>query len=142
MKKLILLFCSVTIAFTSCSKDDDSPSQSPSQDPLVGSWTWNQSFYNGTEEVLDDCDKQENIIVNGNGTFTEEYFYDNGSGCESYGTYSGLWENQGNNIYKITYYAGTGDEEVILITITFSGNTFTMEETDGSDTYKDVYIRK
>lgn len=125
------------MVLTSCSNDDNASSQ----DPLIGSWTSFQSFYNGTEFPLDDCDKMDTITVSANGTFTEAFFYDNGSTCESDGTDNGLWENQGNSTYKITYEVGTVDEEVLIVAITFNSNKFTVVTTDGSDKYTEVYIR-
>ena len=83
----------------------------------------------------------DSILVNSDGTFTEAFFYDNNGTCVSDATDNGLWVNRGNSIYEITYDAGTIDEDVLLVTITFSNNSFTVETTDGTDTYTEVYIR-
>ena len=137
MKKLILLFTVISLILTSCTSDDSTSSQ----DKLIGFWTSFQSFYNGSEIILDECDKMDSILVNSDGTFTEAFFYDNNGTCVSDATDNGLWVNRGNSIYEITYDAGTIDEDVLLVTITFSNNSFTVETTDGTDTYTEVYIR-
>jgi len=136
MKKLFLLFTVISLVLTSCSSEDSS-----SQDPLIGTWTWYQSFDNGVEETLDDCDKMDTIVINSNGTLNESYFYNNNGTCESDGTDSATWQNLGNNVYRIVYDAGTADEEIIELTIIFDGNTFSIEEVDGEYTYKVVYIK-
>ena len=137
MKKIILLFVLTTFLFTSCSSDDSSSSQ----DQLIGFWTSFQRFLNNTEIPLDECDKMDNIRINANGTFNEEYFFNDSGTCVSDGTDNGLWENMGNSIYQITYDIGTPDEEVLLVTIIFSNNTFIIETTDGTDSYREVYVR-
>ena len=135
MKKLILLFTVVTFAFTSCSSDDDSSSS----DPLIGIWTWHQSFFNGVEQTLDDCDRMDTVTINANGTLTERYFFEIDGVCEPDGTDAATWQNLGNNLYRIIYGAGTSEEEILEQTIMFQGNTVYIEETDGSDSFRIVY---
>ena len=75
MKKVILFFTLATFILTSCSSDD-SDNSSSSQDLLIGTWTWHQSYFNGEEQSLDDCDKMDTIVINSDGTFNESFFYD------------------------------------------------------------------
>jgi len=133
MKKIILLLSVVTLVFTSCKNDDDSTSQ----DQFIGTWTYYKSFTNGVEEVLSDCDKQDKIQVNSDGTLTDTYYYDNNGTCELDGEDSATWENLGNGIYLITYNVDDFYEDKI----TFENNTFFIEYVEDSNTYKDVYIR-
>jgi hypothetical protein len=140
MKKAILFFTLATFLLTSCSSDDGDNSSS-SQDLLIGTWTWYQSFFNGEEQSLDDCDKMDTIVINSDGTFNESYFYDDNGTCVSDGTDSGTWQNLGNNVYRTVYGAGTPDEETLDQTILFEGNTFYIEEVDGQFSFKIVYIR-
>ena len=139
MKKITLLLVITVMAFTGCKSDDDGASGT---DPLIGTWTLHQELVNGQEQTLDDCDKMETIIVNANGTYTEKYFYEANGTCEIDATDVGIWENLGNSVYRVTYDAGTPEEESYEIKITFDGNTFFVEVTEGQITYKDVYIKK
>ena len=137
MKKLILLFLATTLVFTSCNKDDDSPSQ----DPFIGTWTSYKSFLNGEELELDDCDLQDSLVVNADGTILQSYYYENEGTCELDGEDSATWENLGNSVYRITYSV----DEVYEDKITFEGNTFYVETSQTFNgetyTYKEVYIR-
>ena len=137
MKKILLLLLVATFSVVSCSKDDDNSSV----DPLIGTWKYYKFFSNEEEFPLDDCEKTSTLKINSNGTFESNYFFDNGTSCESGGVSTGFWENTGNNVYKITSDPETVDEEIGLYTFTFEGNTFSFVETDGTETYTTVYIR-
>jgi hypothetical protein len=140
MKKLILLFFVLTLSLASCGSDDGGDSSQG--DALVGTWKVFQRFLNGTQQTLDNCELMGIITVKSNGTFTSESFDDNGSSCESDGVDNGLWENLGNNSYKITSDVGTQDEEVFTTTFNFENNTFWFELTEGQDVLRSVYIRQ
>jgi hypothetical protein len=131
MKKLILLFTVITIGLTACSKDDDSSTQ----DPFIGTWTLYQVVNNGVELTLSDCDKQYSVQVNSDGTLIEAYYDDFNGTCELDEEIPALWKNLGKNLYSLTYDAGTEDEYIFEQTIIFKGNTFTIEESNGSVVY-------
>ena len=140
MKNLALFLCVLTLSLSSCGNDDDG--NNSSQDSLIGSWELFQTFINGDEVTLDICELMQTIIVKSDGTFTVESFEDNGSSCVSDGISNGIWENLGNNSYKITSDIGTEDEDAFTATFTFENNTFSIELVEGSDTLKQVFKRK
>jgi hypothetical protein len=134
MKKLLLLLSVITLTFNSCDSDD-----SPSQDSLIGTWNYYQSFENDDEYELSTCDKEEELIVNADGTFSSKSYYENDNEtCTLAYESTGTWENLGDNLYAFT---DDDDDYTSEITITFSGDTFYIIDEDGSDIYKDVYIQ-
>ena len=137
MKKLILLLSVFAVVLTSCGSDDDSSSQ----DPFIGIWTYHKTFINGVENALDDCSKQNKIIVTSIGSLTETYYDDFNGTCSLDAEDSATWVNLGNSTYKITYNEYNSFEGKI----TFEANTFFVETTDDyggqTYTYKEVYIR-
>lgn len=137
MKKIFLFLGLVVLTFTSCSNDDDA-----SQDPFIGSWTWYQYFEDGIEIPLEACEDRDSFIVNADGTFSEEYFFENGEdNCVSDGIEQGLWSNSGNNIYKIIYRQGTQEMEETDVKVIFVDNTFYSEQTFDGVTERVVFIR-
>ncbi len=137
MKKLILLLSVFALVFISCNSDDDNDS---SQELLIGTWTYFQSFEDGVEILLDDCEKQETQVFNDDGTFTITEYDDFNGPCELEGTFSGTWVNSGNGIYTVIALGETFSQA-----ITFDANTYSVVfiETEGTVTteYKDVYVR-
>jgi len=94
MKKLLLLSAFLIFA---CSSDDSSDNSNNSE-PIIGVW----NFY-----YIERLDQDTNTWVSGSdyeGTYSQTFYengellfdYDNGSE-----TYTGVWENLGNNIYRI-----------------------------------------
>ncbi len=137
MKNFILFFSVITLTLTSCSSDDSSPSE----EQFIGTWIISKSFTNGVEDILDACEKKFKISVNADGSYTEDYFYNDNDICELDTDY-GFWENIGGDIYRIVYDAGPGEQaQTRVVTIVFEGNTFYREEVDNKVTYKYVYER-
>jgi hypothetical protein len=109
MKKLLLLSALFIFA---CSSDDNSNNS----DPIIGVW----NFYL-TEYIDQDTNTWVSETDSENGGTYSQTFYENGellfdfdNGQE---TYTGVWENLGNNIYRIEtnmgYFDGVlYDEEV------------------------------
>ena len=135
MKKLILLLSVITLTFSSCDSDDDSSSQ----DPIIGIWNYHQGFENNEEYELSSCDKQDEITFNSDGTFSSKSYYENEDEiCTLDNLSTGTWENLGDNLYE---FIDDEDNYTSETTITFSDDTFYFIDEDGSDTYKDVYIK-
>ncbi|MCF6294413.1 MAG: lipocalin family protein [Flavobacteriaceae bacterium] len=132
MKKLILLFSVFALMLTSCNKDNDTPSQ----DSFIGTWTYYKSFENDVEIELSDCDLQDTIQVNADGTFSFSDYDDFAGPCELDFSGTGTWENVGDGNYSTTI-----DGETSVVNLTFEGNTFYFEEVDEDITYREVYIR-
>ena len=136
MKKLVLLFVAAAFTFTSCGNDDDSGDQ----DKIVGKWNLHKIFENGVEdEELTDCDRQETLTFNEDGTF-ENKFYEQeevGDPCLLNETDSGTWTNDGNSEYILNSAFGS-----FTVDITFEGNTFYFEDayTDDGMTVTDRYV--
>lgn len=140
MKKLIVLFvAALALSITSCGNDDDE--EVVAQDPIIGSWQFTQELEN--DEPLpptDPCSTQDFFTYNDDGTFTIQYFSDDGGTCIAGSLLTGTWENVGNSVYVLT--AGVQTERYF---ITFSGNTLSHETviTQGGTTtvYKVVYTK-
>ena len=137
MKNFILLLCVSVFVLTSCSSDDDSNS---SQNQIIGTWTYFQSFEDGVEIVLTDCEKQETQEFLSNGDFTISFYDDFDGSCEEFFVLSGTWSNSGSNTYILEALGETISQELVFEDDTYS---FTETETEGGETivYKDVYIR-
>ena len=140
MKKIILLVAvSISMCVTSCKSDDDAAGPVEMQDPFVGTWKIAQEFENGVELMQETCDLEETIVVKNDGTYSGTYYLMGASDCEVGGTYTGSWENLGNNKYKIT---SNGEETIsIEATITFSGNTMTTITNDEDGELRQILTR-
>lgn len=133
MKKRILLFSILIFILNACSSDDSSQSI----DPLIGTWTFYQSFDNGVEFPSEFCDLNETLIVNPDGTssFTV-YTYESDDNCKISDSDVGTWENKGDGSYLFIF-----DEVRSILDVTFDDDTFYFEEIVGVNTYREVYIR-
>lgn len=136
MKKAVYLFMSV-LALTSimsCSKDDDGNDGGKGDDGsgITGKWYYYQEGYvsdSGSETLSDyghsSCGN-DYIDLQSNGTLKEEYFYDDGFGCESEIDDSGTWTKKGDK-FSISY-----DGEVYLLgdIVTFDSSTLKIRYTE------------
>ncbi|WP_299121778.1 lipocalin family protein [uncultured Winogradskyella sp.] len=138
--KQLLLLCVVGLTAMACPNDDgEDPT---SENPIVGTWRFLESFENGVVEELEPCDTEGDLIFAENGNFSGEYYVDDNEDgiCELEEMDTGSWSNTGN-LYTITIGGESETQE-----ITFEGNTFFFEETDVEDgvtiTYRDVFIKQ
>ncbi len=140
MKKIILLFTvASSILFTSCSSDDDNVGPVDTQDKFIGVWKITQEFEDGVEVTVATCDLQDVLTVTEDEKFSgTSHVMENGS-CVLEDTLTGVWENLGDNKYKITPDMD-GDEAIDAI-ITFSGNTMTLVTNDEDGEFKQVLTR-
>jgi hypothetical protein len=126
MKKIILAFIAVftfVSFFSSCSKDDSSPS-------IVGKW---KTAKNGvlvnnviewTDAIPDVCD-QDYIQINGDKSYITLFNYDLGNGCESENDV-GTW-NEENSF--LTTYSNTNPESTVKI-YSLTNSVLTIEFLD------------
>ncbi|SEL69612.1 Lipocalin-like domain-containing protein [Aquimarina amphilecti] len=140
MKKIILLFTTISTLLVSCKSDDDATGSVDIQDPFVGTWRITQEFENGAEVMQEACDFAETIIVMDDMTFSGIYYMMGASSCEVGGTYAGTWENLGNNKYKVT----SDDPEATQVeaTVTFLGDTMTIVTNDEDGEFKQILTRQ
>lgn len=69
MNKLLLLFLSFNLVFTSCGNDDDASEPSFINDPILGQWTVTEITEDGN--VIDlGCGQNDLLDFNVNGTYT------------------------------------------------------------------------
>lgn len=74
MKKLhILIGLFIGLTILSCSSDDDSNSNEPT---IIGEWILVNQIFNGQNENLSECELQETLTFNSNGTLIS-YYTDN-----------------------------------------------------------------
>lgn len=139
MKQIILLFTVFALLCTSCNSDDDAGSQ----DPIIGTWTYHQSFVDGVEEPLSNCEMQETFIFSSDGSVYYEYFEIIQGNCELEESVTGSWINNGNGNYTSIVEGSSSSQDV-----TFDGNTFYYEYSDAVDpldpifvTYREVFIK-
>ncbi|MGJ8591674.1 MAG: lipocalin family protein [Aquaticitalea sp.] len=135
MKKITLLLCALTFVFTSCNNDDDDSTST--LDPIIGTWTYHKSFYNGVEVSLTDCEKRETFLFMADGVVDYKYYENDTSGnCLLEEDASGTWTNNENNVYAIDFGSGPSAN-----TLTFENNTFYYDDVYVDDTYREVFIR-
>lgn len=139
IKLYLALF--LIIGITSCgSDDDDSGSNSPEADRIVGEWIMERSTFNGEVYTPDECEAQSTLEFFANGTVTYVEFWEDWETEECISeSDSEEWEYRGNNVYRFT---GDDDEPYdVLINFSNNNNTFTVTEEDEDGTYTAVYNR-
>ncbi|WP_378178371.1 lipocalin family protein [Aquimarina sp. SS2-1] len=125
MKKIILLVAvSISICLISCQSDDDA-GPSNAQDPFIGSWKIAQEFENGVEVEVEPCTLLDVLTVSIDQKFSSTSYIEENGTCVLEDTFTGNWENIGDNIYKFTH--DSDDGEAAETKITFSGNTMRIE---------------
>ncbi|WP_299247179.1 lipocalin family protein [uncultured Aquimarina sp.] len=139
MKKIILLFAVIiSISMISCQTDDDA-GPADTQDKFIGNWKITQEFEDGVEVAVEVCDLQDVLTVTDDQKFSgTSHIMENGA-CKLEDTLTGTWENLGDNKYKIT--PELDGAEAIEATITFSGNTMTIDTTDEEGDFKQILTR-
>ncbi len=141
MKKIFLL-CVIALTVMACPSNDDV--EPTTENSIVGTWKFLESFENNIQEDIEPCDTEETFVFSENGDFyAESYTDENQDGIcdlDEEDSQTGTWSNLGN-LYTITIGGEAETDE-----ITFDGNTFSVEETDTEDgvtyTYKYVYVRQ
>jgi len=114
MKKLLLL--SALLIFACSSDDSTSDDNSNNSELIIG--VWNFYYY----EYLDQDTNTWVSDIGSQGTYSQSFFengellFDFNNGSE---TYTGVWENLGNNIYRIEtnkgYIDGVLFEEEVVV---------------------------
>lgn len=122
MKKLLLLFMSLTV-LTACSSDDDKIEE----DRILGSWFIVEiNNVPGSAFTLTECNKNSTMTFNENGTTTSVFHAQVGANCVAGTQTNSTWNNQ-NGIYTITIpipeLEGAGFN-TLTGTIAFTSNTF------------------
>ncbi|WP_225035384.1 lipocalin family protein [Winogradskyella sp. SM1960] len=144
MKKVFLLLSVFALVFASCSSNNDDDA---SIDPIVGTWKYHKYFENGVEQTVTDCEKEETLIFNSNGTFEYIYFDEDMDGnCLLDESISSTWSNDGDGFYTQYIENDVATKEIIFENNTFYFEDFYDNETpdDTSDdmTFKDVFIKQ
>ncbi len=125
-KQLFVSVLFLSILF-SCNKDE-----TVDVDPIVGKWQLEASFYNGSSEFLDDCDKQSELVINADGTFSGVYMENNDMGeCEIDDQTTGTWENIDSDHYRVI----TPGESIIQ-NVTFPDGKLKWYNDDEEDYYE------
>lgn len=115
MKKPKLLF-GILIVFLilSCSSDDDS--NNTNQDDLVGTWNLISIENQGIDNIVIDCQTEQNIIYNSNNSGTEKAPEEiSQTPCE-FNTVPFSWTRNGNQVTITVDQEGTFVNEILLIT--------------------------
>ncbi|MFO7721018.1 MAG: lipocalin family protein [Gillisia sp.] len=120
MKKLFLLFMSLTV-LTGCSNDDDNSEK----DRILGSWLIVEiNNVPGSEFELSECNKNSTMTFNENGTTTSVFHAQIEGNCTAGTPTNSTWNNQ-NGIYTITIpIAELEGFNTLTGTIAFTSNTF------------------
>lgn len=114
MKKIFLLLVSMMM-LTACSDDDDATTEG--EDPILGTW-YLVEITNPLEAdaQFNECEQQSFITFNDDNTAISESFTEVDGECESEGSDTGNWENEGNSRYTFTipgFGEQTGEVEFI-----------------------------
>ena len=100
MKKLLLILLIAPLTFISCDKDDDCETTSAQ---VAGTYRLTSAKYKQTPTsgevdllvLLDNCEKDDQQVLNANGTYQ---YVDAGTICSPNGSYSGNWSLNGNTL--------------------------------------------
>jgi len=139
MKKIILLVVvSISVCISSCQTDDDA-GPADTQDKFIGVWQITQEFEDGVEVTIETCDLQDRLTVTSDQKFNGTSFVPQNGTCILEDTFTGVWENLGDNKYKIA--PDDDDDETVEAIITFSGNTMTVVTNDEDGEFKQLLTR-
>ncbi len=117
MKKLLILFLSISL-FTACSDDDD---DSASDDNIVGTWVLVEAN-SIPGYTVDDCTSQSTITFNTDNSASSTFYSNVDGSCESAND-TGTWSSSSNSQYTIEI---PGFDAPVTGTITFNNNRFTF----------------
>jgi hypothetical protein len=100
MKKLLILLGIVPMAFISCDKKEDCEINQASVAGTyrVTAMKYKQTSTSGEIDVyalLDACEKDDQQVLNSNGTYT---YQDAGTSCSPSGTFNGTWSLSGQTL--------------------------------------------
>lgn len=136
MKKILLLFVStLVLGITSCSKDDDSSSNSSN---LEGRWEYFQegTIVGGTENLGSwdhECPtKKDYIELLGGGVMKDMVYW---TDCED-DIVTGTWSSDGTN-----FSASIGGESTSGEILTLNSTTLKIKYVDGGITFVQVFKR-
>ena len=93
-----LMLLLLTLSFSCSNSDDEGASENTLEQQFIGTWQPLKfvvvcSTGSVEEEIYTTCEGQGRLTVNGNGTWSETYFYEYiDDNCESDGESSGVWE--------------------------------------------------
>jgi len=110
-------------------------------DNIIGKWQLDQQFFDGTEEVLTECEKKMTIQFFDDGIYEEKDYHYEALECIALVMKKGNWKNLGNNIYEIT------DIDIPEVKVTFeSANNkmsieFSETENEITHTVKLIFIK-
>lgn len=147
MKKLVLLMFAfmMSLAFVSCSSDDDSDGQP--QFNIVGTWKVTAQYINNNQQDISDiCAFKGNVKFINGGTFTEDVWTEEeGVACHLDETIGGTWIKNGNS-YSVNI-TSQGGESILPATFTpvITNNDiskFEISETSLGTTTKLVFTKQ
>lgn len=122
MKKLFLLFLSLSV-LTACSSDDDNTEE----DPILGTWFIVEvNNVPGSEFTLSECNKNSTMTFNANGIATSVFHANVEGECIAGEPTDSTWDNQ-SGVYTITIPIPELEEagfDTLTGTIAFTSNTF------------------
>ncbi len=89
----ILFFASIMLA---CSSDDDNNTSTDGN--IVGTWKLEAQFLNGEDRNINDCQKNENVKFESNGTVSYTYYTYFSTNCNIDVIETGTWVKNGNDL--------------------------------------------
>jgi len=135
MKKIALLISLAFIGF-SCSDDEES-----SSGDLVGTWLWTQSFEDGEEYELDECEMMDSLIFTSN-EVTSTYYYEEDGQCVIDDSETTSYSVSGNTLTSGDYsveYSINGSELSITEVDSYDSDGDGVDE---DYTYVDIYTKQ
>ncbi|RKS53556.1 lipocalin-like protein [Gillisia mitskevichiae] len=109
MKKIFLLFFSLTL-LSSCTSDDDSGNAG--DDQILGKWYVAEINNSGTLNLtVSECNKQSFIDFNADNNADSAFYTVTDGECELKDSDNSAWSNEGNSRYKFTIpFEGIGSQ--------------------------------
>ena len=118
MRKILLLFISMTM-LTACSNNDDG-TETDDGSKIVGKWFLVDAKAGGVSGNLSACTTQNTFITfNADGSASSEFWEDINGTCEKTDNNTGTWEYKGSSVYTVDV-AGYGNLEG---TVNFESST-------------------
>ncbi len=131
MKRKPFVFILLCLFWT-CSNDDDN---NRDYSNFIGDWFVYSIVFNGQEQNLNNCDRENVFYIYRDGTFEEVgVFTDENGNCQTDYVLFGIWDSLGNGRYSLIYdpdFNGFIFEEIVRV----SNESFSITYDDSSVWY-------
>ena len=144
-KNSFLLVCMLGAYLVSCNIDENKSNakEMAVAVQLQGKWLLQSYSQDGSEVLLDECEKSETIVFNNDYTIDFNYYNDKEEGkpCELSVVGSGHWKFSSNTEIEFDYSTEMY-KDVFKVAYLVEGDILTLTTKEGKDSYSEIYIRQ